>query len=66
MIFRSVFSCRNAEMQLQAQLLGGVSPLTLGEIQKAGTFNLEPRPIARAWECWTTRLRKSGEATPGS
>jgi ribulose-5-phosphate 4-epimerase/fuculose-1-phosphate aldolase len=62
MIFRAVFSCRNAEMQLQAQLLGGVSPLTDGEIQKAGAFNLEPRPIARAWEYWTTRLRKAGEA----
>jgi HCOMODA/2-hydroxy-3-carboxy-muconic semialdehyde decarboxylase len=65
MIFRAVFSCRNAEMQRDAQMLGGVSPLTPGEIEKAGAFNLEPRPIARAWEYWTTRLRKAGEAVSG-
>ena len=59
MVFRAVFSCRNAEMQREAQMLGGLSPLTSVEIQKAGAFNLEPRPIARAWEYWTTRLRKS-------
>jgi len=59
MVFRSVFSCRNAEMQREAQMLGAVSSLTPVEIQKAGAFNLEPRPIARAWEYWSTRLRKS-------
>ena len=52
MVFRSVFSCRNAEMQREAQALGGISKLTPLEIQKAGAFNLEPRPIARAWEYW--------------
>ena len=62
LVFRSVFCCRNAEMQREAQMLGGVSPLTPGETDKAGAFNLEPRPIARAWEYWTTRLRKAGEA----
>jgi HCOMODA/2-hydroxy-3-carboxy-muconic semialdehyde decarboxylase len=62
LVFRSVFSCRNAEMQREAQMLGGISQLTPVEIQKAGAFNLEPRPIARAWEYWTARLRKAGEA----
>ena len=56
--FAAVFSCRNAEMQREAQMLGDVSELTSVEIRKAGAFNLEPRPIARAWEYWTTRLRK--------
>ena len=62
MVFRAVFSCRNAEMQREAQMLGGVRPLTPAEIQKAGAFNLEPRPIARAWEYWSTRLLKSEAA----
>jgi HCOMODA/2-hydroxy-3-carboxy-muconic semialdehyde decarboxylase len=62
MTFRSVFSCRNAEMQREAQMLGGISQLTAVEIKKAGAFNLEPRPIARAWEYWTTRLQKSEAA----
>src|SRR4029079_6427906 len=62
MVFRSVFSCRNAEMQREAQALGGISKLTQVEIQKAGAFNLEPRPIARAWEYWSARLRKAQAA----
>jgi HCOMODA/2-hydroxy-3-carboxy-muconic semialdehyde decarboxylase len=62
MAFRAVFSCRNAEMQREAQMFGGISPLTPVEIEKAGAFNLEPRPITRAWEYWTTRLRKSEAA----
>jgi HCOMODA/2-hydroxy-3-carboxy-muconic semialdehyde decarboxylase len=62
MVFRAVFSCRNAEMQREARMLGGISTLNPVEIDKAGAFNLEPRPIARAWEYWTTRLRKAGDA----
>ena len=62
MVFRAVFSCRNAELQREAQALGGVTELTPAEIEKAGAFNLEPRPIARAWEYWTMRLRQSEAA----
>ena len=58
LVFRAVFSCRNAEMQREAHMLGNVSELTSTEIRKAGAFNLEPRPISRAWEYWTTRLQK--------
>jgi ribulose-5-phosphate 4-epimerase/fuculose-1-phosphate aldolase len=58
MVFRAIFSCRNAEMQREAQMQGNVSWLTEIEIDKAGAFNLEPRPISRAWEYWTTRLQK--------
>ena len=28
--------------------------------------NLEPRPQARAWEYWSTRLKKAGEYPAGS
>jgi len=59
MVFRAVFSCRNAELQREAQALGAVTTLTPAEIEKAGAFNLEPRPIGRAWEYWTLRLRQS-------
>ena len=62
MVFRAVFSCRNAELQREAHALGGVTDLTPAEIEKAGAFNLEPRPIARAWEYWTMRLRQSKAA----
>jgi HCOMODA/2-hydroxy-3-carboxy-muconic semialdehyde decarboxylase len=59
MVFRAVFSCRNAELQREAHALGSVTELTLAEIEKAGAFNLEPRPITRAWEYWTMRHRQS-------
>ena len=62
MVFRAVFSCRNAELQREAHALGGVTELTPVEIEKAGAFNLEPRPIERAWEYWTMRLRQSKAA----
>jgi ribulose-5-phosphate 4-epimerase/fuculose-1-phosphate aldolase len=62
LVFRSIFSCRNAEMQREAQMLGGLSKLTPVEIEKAGAFNLEPRPIGRAWEYWTARLQKAEAA----
>lgn len=62
LVFRSIFSCRNAEMQREAQMLGGISKMTPVEIEKAGAFNLEPRPIARAWEYWTRRLHKAEAA----
>jgi hypothetical protein len=26
-----------------------------------GPYQLTPRPMARAWEYWTTRLKKNGE-----
>jgi hypothetical protein len=38
-----------------------VSPLTPGEARLAMDKNLEPRPQARAWEYWCTRLKKAGE-----
>jgi hypothetical protein len=28
--------------------------------------NLEPRPQARAWEYWSTRLKKAGEYPAGA
>jgi HCOMODA/2-hydroxy-3-carboxy-muconic semialdehyde decarboxylase len=62
MVFRSVFSCRNADLQREAMALGGINKLTPVEIEKAGAFNLEPRPIARTWEYWSTRLRKAEAA----
>jgi len=64
MVFRSVFSCRNAELQREAHALGGVTELTPAEIEKAGAFNLEPRPIERAWEYWTVRLGRTGGLPP--
>src|SRR5512144_2086494 len=52
LVFRTIYSARNAEHQLAAHVLGHVSPLTDGEADMAGQLNLAPGPLARAYEYW--------------
>jgi ribulose-5-phosphate 4-epimerase/fuculose-1-phosphate aldolase len=63
-VFRTIFSHRNAELQLRARALGEISPLTAGEAELAESYSLRARPMGRAWEYWTTRLAKAGELPP--
>jgi ribulose-5-phosphate 4-epimerase/fuculose-1-phosphate aldolase len=63
-VFRTIFSHRNAELQLRAHALGTISPLTSGEAGLAEAYSLRERPMGRAWEYWTTRLAKAGELPP--
>jgi len=57
--FRTIYTARNAAMQIQAHLLGTVSPLTAVETELASEYNLRPGPVARAWEYWSVRLDKA-------
>jgi HCOMODA/2-hydroxy-3-carboxy-muconic semialdehyde decarboxylase len=59
LVFRSIFSCRNAEYQMQAALLGKVTRLRPGEMELAGAINLMPTAINRASEYWSVRLDKA-------
>jgi HCOMODA/2-hydroxy-3-carboxy-muconic semialdehyde decarboxylase len=61
LVFRTVYSHANAEIQLRAMALGRIGPLSRGEAERTGPHQLQPRPMARAWEYWTERLKKSGE-----
>jgi HCOMODA/2-hydroxy-3-carboxy-muconic semialdehyde decarboxylase len=63
-VFRSIYSCRNAEFLSQAHALGTPSPLTVNEVRLAGAHNMAPGPIGRAWEYWLVRLEKKGELPP--
>ena len=66
LVFRTIYSYRNAELQLMCKMQGHpLSPLTPGEAKLAWQRNLEPRPQARAWEYWSIRLRKAGEYPAG-
>ena len=56
LVFRTLYSAKNAEHQLAAHLLGNVSPLTPGEARMASELNLAPGPLARAYEYWVRRL----------
>jgi ribulose-5-phosphate 4-epimerase/fuculose-1-phosphate aldolase len=62
LVFRTIYSYRNTELQLMTQAQGmPLSPLTPGEAKQAWDRNLQPRPQARAWEYWSIRLKKAGE-----
>ncbi len=56
LVFRTIYSARNAEYQLAAHMLGHVSPLTPGEAKMAGGLNLAPGPVGRAYEYWVRAL----------
>ncbi len=56
-VFRTIFSCKNAELQTQARLLGHVEPLDETEIELAAAYNLRPGPQERAWDYWVKRVR---------
>jgi hypothetical protein len=36
--------------------IGQIGPLNAAEARDAEAYNLQERPIARAWEYWTLRL----------
>src|SRR5262249_44961083 len=58
-VFRSIYTTRNAEIQLRAMAIGSLSPLSPGEAEKCGSHNLGSRGVERAWEYWVTRLQKA-------
>jgi ribulose-5-phosphate 4-epimerase/fuculose-1-phosphate aldolase len=58
LVFRTVYSCRNAGLQTQAHLLGHVGALTPEEIEQARAYNLRPGPVGRAWDYWVRQLEK--------
>jgi ribulose-5-phosphate 4-epimerase/fuculose-1-phosphate aldolase len=55
-VFRSINGCLNAEYQWKAMAIGKIGPLTPVEAREGCAFNLQERPLARAWEYWTLRL----------
>jgi HCOMODA/2-hydroxy-3-carboxy-muconic semialdehyde decarboxylase len=64
LVFRTIYSCRNAEYQAQAKQIGSVSALSPGEIELAGKIHEQPNVIARAWEYWIMRLERQGAMPP--
>jgi HCOMODA/2-hydroxy-3-carboxy-muconic semialdehyde decarboxylase len=56
LIFRIIYSAKNAEHQFAAHMLGNVSPLSAGEAQMAFDIHRAPGPLARANEYWARRL----------
>ena len=67
LVFRTIYSCRNAELQTQARMLGHVEPLSAREVELAAAYNLRPGPIERAWDYWVDRLEgTAGRSRPAA
>ena len=58
-MFRSIYTTRNAELQLRAMAIGELGTAVAGRGGKCGGHNLGPRGVERAWEYWVTRLQKA-------
>jgi HCOMODA/2-hydroxy-3-carboxy-muconic semialdehyde decarboxylase len=58
-VFRSIYTTRNAGLQLRAMAIGTLGPLSPGEAERCGAHNLGVRGVERAWEYWVTRLQKA-------
>src|ERR1700733_9867472 len=66
LVFRTIYSHANAEIQLRSMTIGTVGALSAAERERGEPRQLQPRPMARAWEYWSTRLQKAGELPPRS
>jgi ribulose-5-phosphate 4-epimerase/fuculose-1-phosphate aldolase len=64
LVFRTVYSHANAEIQLRSMMIGKIGALNKSERELGEPRQLQSRPMARAWEYWTVRLRKAGELPP--
>jgi len=66
-VFRSVYSARNAEYQVQSLAIGGtVASLSPGETQLAGQISAKTTGLTRSWEYWSMRVAKSGGMSGGA
>lgn len=52
--FRTIYSCRDAELQLRAMVYGAIDNFTDEEIDLAGKF--PEASLSRAWNYWYSRL----------
>ena len=59
-VFRSIYSTRNAEFQVQAMSIGtAIDSLTQGETDLAGAITGTTTGLTRAWEYWAMRVAKT-------
>jgi HCOMODA/2-hydroxy-3-carboxy-muconic semialdehyde decarboxylase len=66
-VFRTIYSARNAEYQVQALTLGrgnAIESLSPGETELASVISTKTTGLARAWEYWTMRVEKAGGGLP--
>lgn len=57
-VFKAVYACRDADAQKEAAMLGAVTPLSAGEIEK-GRIPAAPA-VDRCWRYWQAQLGVGG------
>jgi len=57
LVFRSIYSCRDADLQLRALGYGGIDSFTDAEIELAAKF--PEATLTRAWNYWCSRLQST-------
>ena len=63
-VFRSIYSARNAEYQVNAHAVGAIAPLTPGEVELCAKIATATTGLARSWEYWVHRLARAGSLPP--
>jgi len=64
-VFRTVYSARNAEYQVQSMAIGSnIASLSAGEVEHAGKISTMTTGLTRSWEYWSLRVSKAGGALP--
>ncbi len=59
-VFRSIYSTRNAEFQVQALTIGqSIESLTPGETNLSGSINKKTTGLERSWEYWSMRVARN-------
>jgi HCOMODA/2-hydroxy-3-carboxy-muconic semialdehyde decarboxylase len=59
-VFRTIYTARNAEYQVQAMALGPITALSIGEVELAGQISGKTTGLTRSWEYWSMRVAKAG------
>jgi ribulose-5-phosphate 4-epimerase/fuculose-1-phosphate aldolase len=58
LVFRSIYSCRDAELQLRALTFGQIDSFTDAEIDLASEY--PDATLTRAWKYWCARVSRAG------
>jgi ribulose-5-phosphate 4-epimerase/fuculose-1-phosphate aldolase len=61
-VFRSIYSARNAEYQVQAMTIGKLNALTPGEVERAAQITVKTTALTRCWEYWSMRVAQTKDA----
>jgi ribulose-5-phosphate 4-epimerase/fuculose-1-phosphate aldolase len=62
-VYRSIYTCLNAQLQTSAMAAGKIHPRSRGEVEQISGYAVSDRPVNRAWDYWVVRLQKAEAAS---